>query len=49
MKCAVEMGSSGMIYMQSFMRTGIGVQAILRFCLNNFGGCSVGITDGRRD
>jgi hypothetical protein len=29
------------------MTIGIGIQAILRFCLNNFNGCNVGITDGK--
>jgi hypothetical protein len=29
------------------MKTGTGVQAILRFSLSNLKGCSVGITDGR--
>jgi uncharacterized protein YraI len=46
MKCTVEMGSGGMIYSPSFMKIGTGVQAILRFCLSNFSGCKVGITDG---
>jgi hypothetical protein len=30
MKCAVEMGSDGVIYLPSFMKIAIGVQAILR-------------------
>jgi hypothetical protein len=47
MKCAAEMGSGGMTYMQSFKTTGIGVQAITRLCLGNLKGCNVGITDGR--
>jgi hypothetical protein len=29
------------------MKTGAGVQAILRFFLKNLRGCKVGITDGR--
>jgi hypothetical protein len=41
------MGSYGMIYIPSFMKVGAGVQAILRFCLTNFRGFNVGITDGR--
>jgi hypothetical protein len=45
MKCAVEMGSGGMIYLPSFMKIGKGVQAILRFCLSNLKGCNVGIID----
>jgi hypothetical protein len=43
----LEMGSGGMIYIPSLMKTGTGVQAILRFCLSNLNGCNVGITDGR--
>jgi hypothetical protein len=46
-KCAVEMGSVGMIYLPSFMKVGAGVQVILRFFLGDFKGCNVGITDGR--
>jgi hypothetical protein len=36
--------ASGVI--QSFMKTGKGIQAILRFCLCNLNGCTVDITDG---
>jgi hypothetical protein len=36
-----------MIYIPSFMKTGEGVQAILRFCLGNSRGCNVGVTDGK--
>jgi hypothetical protein len=46
MKYAVGMASCGMTYVRDFMKTGIGVQAILRFCLGNLKGCNVGITDG---
>jgi hypothetical protein len=46
MKYAVEMASCGMIYILSFMKTGTGVQAILRFCLKNLRGCYNGISDG---
>jgi hypothetical protein len=35
-----------MINIPSFMKIGIGVQAILRFCLENLRGCNVGITEG---
>jgi hypothetical protein len=35
-----------MIYISSFVKTDTGVQTVLKFCLNNFGGCNVGITDG---
>jgi hypothetical protein len=46
-KYAVGMVSCGMIYISIFMKTGTGVQAILRFYLRNLRGCNVGITDGR--
>jgi hypothetical protein len=35
-----------MIYLPGFMNIGLGVQAILRFCLRNFRGHNVGTTDG---
>jgi hypothetical protein len=35
----------GITYIQSFMKSGTGVKAILRFCLRNLRGCNVGITD----
>jgi hypothetical protein len=35
------------IYISSFMKTGIGVQAILKFCLRNLRGRNVDITDGK--
>jgi hypothetical protein len=41
------MVSCVIIYIPSFMKTGIGVQAILRFCFRNLRGCDVGITDDR--
>jgi hypothetical protein len=44
---AIEMASCGMIYAPSFMKIGIGVQAMLRFCLISLNGCNVGITDGK--
>jgi uncharacterized protein YraI len=47
MMYAVDMASCGIIYAPSFMKIGRGVQAILRFCLNNLRGCDVGVTDGR--
>jgi hypothetical protein len=47
MNYVIEMGSGGMIYIQSFMKTGIGIQAKLRFCLSSFKCCDLGITDGR--
>jgi uncharacterized protein YraI len=47
MKYAVGMDSCGMIYVPSFVKIDTGVQAILRFCFRNFGGCNVGINDGR--
>jgi hypothetical protein len=47
MMYAVEMASSGMIYLPSFMKIATGDQAILRFGLRNLKACNVGITDGR--
>jgi hypothetical protein len=47
MKYAVEMASYGMISIPSFMKIGIGVQAVLRFRLSSFSHCNVGINDGR--
>jgi hypothetical protein len=44
---AVEIASYGMIYIPSFMKIGMGVQAILRLCLRNLKGCNFGITDDR--
>jgi hypothetical protein len=44
---AVEMSSCGTIFLPNFMQIGIGVQALLRFCLSNLEGCNVGITGGR--
>jgi hypothetical protein len=38
--------SSGMIYISSFMKISRHAQAVLRFCLNNLRGCSVGIMGG---
>jgi hypothetical protein len=46
-KYAAEMASGGIINVRSFMKIGRGIQAILRFCLNNLRGYNVGITDGR--
>jgi uncharacterized protein YraI len=47
MKCAVDMGSGGMIYLPSFTKIGKGVQTVLRFCLSNLKGCIIGTTGGR--
>jgi hypothetical protein len=46
---AIEMALCDMIYMYvpRCMKIGIGVQAILKCCLRNLRGCSVGITGGR--
>jgi hypothetical protein len=41
------MASCGMICIQSFMKIGTGVQAILMFCFRNLIGCNVGFTEGR--
>jgi hypothetical protein len=46
MKYTVEVVSDGMINTSSFIKTGTGAQAILRFCLRNLNGCNVGIIDG---
>jgi hypothetical protein len=43
---AIEMGSGGMIYIPSFMKTGTGVQSALRLYLRNLRGFNVSITDG---
>jgi hypothetical protein len=42
---AIEMAPCGVIYLPSFMETG--VQALLRFCFRNMRDCIVGIIDGR--
>jgi hypothetical protein len=42
----VEMASGGMIYIPSFMKISTDAQAILRFCLKNLRGCSVGFLMG---
>jgi hypothetical protein len=39
--------SDDMVYTQIFLKIGTGVKAILKFCLNNLRGCSVGLTDER--
>jgi hypothetical protein len=41
------MASGGMICVPSLMQIGLGVQAILRFCLSNLRGYDVGIIDER--
>jgi hypothetical protein len=46
-KGAIEMVSRGIIYIPSFVKIGIGAQAILSLGLRNLRGCNVGITDGR--
>jgi hypothetical protein len=47
MKCAVEMGSGGMMYAPSSLKICTGIEGILRICLSRFKGCYVGITNGR--
>jgi hypothetical protein len=47
MMCVVEMASCGKVSVTSFMKIGSGVQAILRLCLRNLRGRTVGNTDGR--
>jgi hypothetical protein len=43
----LEIASCGIICISSFMKTGIDIQAIFRFCLSNLRGCNIGVTDGR--
>jgi hypothetical protein len=45
MEYAVEMASCSMIYLPSFMKIGVSVQAILRFLLRNLRVCKIGITE----
>jgi hypothetical protein len=40
------MASCDMMYIPSFMKTGTGIEAILRFCFRDLRGCNVGTTDG---
>jgi hypothetical protein len=47
MKYTVEMCPEGTIYIQSFMKIGTGIQAILKFCLSNLNVRTVAITHGR--
>jgi hypothetical protein len=47
MENTIEMASYGVMYLQSFMNIGTGVQAVWRFCLRNLRGCNIGITDGK--
>jgi hypothetical protein len=47
MQHIVEMASTGIIYIPSFIKTDPNVQVILMFYFNCFRGCSVGIIDGR--
>jgi hypothetical protein len=46
MKCFVEIGSVGMIYVPGFMKNGAGVETILRTSFRNLKGCNIDITDG---
>jgi hypothetical protein len=43
----VEMTSCITIFLSSFVKTGPGVHAILKFCLTNLRGHNVGITEGK--
>jgi hypothetical protein len=40
-----DIASCGLMCVSNFIKTGTGVQEVLRFCLKNLRGCSVGITD----
>jgi hypothetical protein len=42
---STELALHDKIHFRSFMKIGTGVQAILRFCINNFKCCNVGIND----
>jgi hypothetical protein len=42
-----KMGSSGMIYILSFMKISTGVEGILRSCFSNLKGYNNSITEGR--
>jgi hypothetical protein len=44
MKYVVEITSCGMTYIQSFTKTGTGIQEILSFCITNLKDCDAGIT-----
>jgi hypothetical protein len=45
-RVCLEMASCGMISIPRFMKIGVGIQSVLRFCFINLRCCSVGITDG---
>jgi hypothetical protein len=47
MEYIIEIALDVMVHMPSFMWTGSGVQAILKFSLSSLRGCSVGISDVR--
>jgi hypothetical protein len=38
---SLEMVSHGMVYIPSFMKTGLDIQAILKFCFSSLEGCNV--------
>jgi hypothetical protein len=40
------MAVCGLIYISSYMKIGIDIQAILRFDFVNLRGCNVGVADG---
>jgi hypothetical protein len=44
---AVEISSYGMVFLPNSIKIGVGIQAILRFCLRKLEGCNVGITNAR--
>jgi hypothetical protein len=47
MMCAVQITSCGMICVPSFMKIGLVIQSILKFCLSNLNGYNDVITDER--
>jgi hypothetical protein len=46
MNYAAEVVSCGMLYIPSFMKIDLDIQAILSFWLCSLRGCNVGISDG---
>jgi hypothetical protein len=43
----LQMALYGTIYVSRFVKIATGVRAILKFCINSFGDCNIGITDGK--
>jgi hypothetical protein len=47
MEYTIEIALDGMVHLPSFMMTGSGVQAVLKFSLSSLRGCSVAISNVR--